>query len=444
MNKQVVSEINRYREIMGLSLVSESTLVGGGNEAAVEKILEKIGLKSERLEKTSIEEIEKALSKDLNIISKVDKIGSELESGSLKSAEKLIDNLVSNPAEWKVFVSLIKSSPKVFSEISDKMVMKLSGEQGYNYFVDLYNQIESKIPGKGSEAVERAANNLGYTNNTNREFWKGWKPLIESLNSKKSFINVSEILTDRVLESFKNQQAKQELIDFINSVGKNKRNFGSFNRGNGEVNYTFISAKGNEVPVSTLDSYVKGKLSGYDEQFNGNLNKLPNNLADGTPFRSKIENIMKKELPDDVLKNIPNMDLSSRWSFEKLNQPLNTLVKTQYKATENLVEICNQFKNIKFDPTKIKIEGRQYINGRNVLEVVLPNDKRILMYESAGMNTKTTGKQSGEWFPIAGFGKNSSGAGGWFIKYDINLSITKNNQYFKDFEMFLKNIHGYK
>ena len=57
------------------------------------------------------------------------------------------------------------------------MVKELTGSQ-YQSFIDMYEKIESKIPGKGSEAVERAANNLGYTNNINRDFWKGWKPKI--------------------------------------------------------------------------------------------------------------------------------------------------------------------------------------------------------------------------------------------------------------------------
>ena len=177
MNKQVLSEINRFREIIGLSLINESPLGPGPAQKGIEEVLEKLGIQSERIEKTSIEEIERALSKDVSTLDKFEKIGAEVESGSLKNAERLIDDLISNPAEWKVFVSLIKSNPVVFSEISDNMVKELTGSQ-YQSFIDMYEKIESKIPGKGSEAVERAANNLGYTNNINRDFWKGWKPKI--------------------------------------------------------------------------------------------------------------------------------------------------------------------------------------------------------------------------------------------------------------------------
>ena len=175
MNKQIISEINRYREIMGLSIINEAPIGPGPAQRGIEEVLEKLGLKTEKLGTTSVEEIERALSKDASTLDKFEKIGTEFEQGSLQTAERLIDDLISNPAEWKMFVSLVKSSPAVFSEISDKMVKELSGPS-YQDFVDVYNQIESKVPGKGSEAVERAADNLGYTNDTNREFWKGWKP----------------------------------------------------------------------------------------------------------------------------------------------------------------------------------------------------------------------------------------------------------------------------
>jgi hypothetical protein len=77
--------------------------------------------------------------------------------------------------------------------------------------------------------------------------------------------------------------------------------------------------------------------------------------------------------------------------------------------------------------------------SRTQIEVTLPNGEKILMYSSSGANEGSTGKKAGEWFWLPGFAKS-----GWYIKTRESINFTKGgNKYMTDFAKVLET-NGYE
>ena len=97
-------------------------------------------------------------------------------------------------------------------------------------------------------------------------------------------------------------------------------------------------------------------------------------------------------------------------------------------------KLSNTYKISKFNPAKIRINDKAMIYGREVLDVTLEDNTRILIYKSTGQNVQSTGKKSGEWFVIAGFAES-----GWFVKNMETIELTKGgNKYLTDFAQYLE------
>ena len=96
-------------------------------------------------------------------------------------------------------------------------------------------------------------------------------------------------------------------------------------------------------------------------------------------------------------------------------------------------KIANIAKLSKFEPTSVKILNQTNVAGREIINVLLPNGEKILIYKSSGQNLATTGKKVGEWFVIPGFAKD-----GWFFKTKETIELTKGgNKYLTEFSNYL-------
>lgn len=206
-----------------------------------------------------------------------------------------------------------------------------------------------------------------------------------------------------------------------------------------------LSASGVEIPFSTIETLIKGLNSGvYD--VNKVASYLPRNLADGSEFRKIFIDNFSNKLTQGVEKSGSKAlsmsslggSIESRYTFD--------LLSVNYKNLLNdLIRKTNKLNNFKFNPKDLKIVASENISGREVLEIKLPTGDNILWYRSSGSNVGPTGKETGEWFAIAGFSENIVGnlPKGWFIKDNLSIQLSKGgNQYITDMSNWFKSNWG--
>lgn len=319
-----------------------------------------------------------------------------------------------------------------------KSELKSSPEFRKQYVMDNVQKWKSKEKTLGKEKVENIIRGT---------YGDEVYDLYSQLRGSKFVL--SDVLSSRVEQTIKDEKVKTELENFLKLTFNDKNYSFEWDPTSKKQVCFFISATGNKVRTTYLDWYIKGHVSGHETGLNDNLDKLPRKLADGTEFRSKIKTILDKDIPDFDLSEIPPMDLREKWRIDtNPNESPDDLMNRQFDLIRKLVDECNQYEGIPFDQRKIKIIGKQYVSGRNVFEIELPKGDKILCYESSGSNTETTGKKNGEWFVLPGFGKLYKDgqliSDTWFIKTKETVSITANNSYFKDLDMYLRAIHGYQ
>jgi len=412
--KEILSQYQNYSVTKNIVLVEQNF------ELASERILKyledsKVGNFIRNLLPKNEQTIEKNLEKYIT------QCGSEGVGGSRKLLNLILNISNINRNFAKEFT---KTWEKKIEEIYN---LKSTNEEGLN-------------------SIERL-----FGKNIRNEFetLKKIKPNIKVTPKNNLKITLKDVLSNRVESTIKDKKVKDELETFLSSTFNTENyTFKWDPKTNKQIMY-FVSETGYETPVTYLDWFIKGHVSGHETGLNDNLNKLPRKLSDGTEFRKKILNIIEKDIPEIHLEEIPPIDLRENWRVDTIpNELPDDLMNRQYVFLRQLTNMCDRYKGEPFDQTKIKIIGKQYITGRNVFEIKLPKGEKILCYESSGSNTETTGKKNGEWFVIPGFGKLYENgtliSDTWFIKTEQNVAITRDNQYFKDLDMFLRNIHGYQ
>jgi hypothetical protein len=197
---------------------------------------------------------------------------------------------------------------------------------------------------------------------------------------------------------------------------------------------TFIvSASGAEVPITTIQSLIKlvgeGKV-----QPNQVLNYLPRRLADGTEFRSILQQAFEKKGVQNIAKQAGKQ--LSQFESKFL---LKNCVNNGYCDVKNILsnfnsKLSNVAKLNNFIPSKVKILEKSNVSGREIINVTLEDGTPILFYKSSGANVASTGKEAGEWFVIPGFAED-----GWFFKTQETVNLTKGgNKYLTDMAEYLK------
>ena len=194
-----------------------------------------------------------------------------------------------------------------------------------------------------------------------------------------------------------------------------------------------ISASGAEVPTTTIQSLIKlvgeGKV-----QPNQVLNYLPRRLADGTEFRSILQQAFEKKGVQNIAKQAGKQ--LSQFESKFL---LKNCVNNGYCDVKNILsnfnsKLSNVAKLNNFTPSKVKVLEKSNVSGREIINVTLEDGTPILFYKSSGANVASTGKEAGEWFVIPGFAED-----GWFFKTQETVNLTKGgNKYLTDMAEYLK------
>ena len=197
---------------------------------------------------------------------------------------------------------------------------------------------------------------------------------------------------------------------------------------------TFIvSASGAEVPITTIQSLIKlvgeGKV-----QPNEVLSYLPRRLADGTEFRSVLQQAFEKKGVQNIAKQA-GKQLSQ---FESKFLLKNCFNSSYCDTKPILSNFYSKFNNVakleKFIPSNVKIIEKSNVAGREIINVTLEDGTPVLFYKSSGANVASTGKEAGEWFVIPGFAED-----GWFFKTQETVNLTKGgNKYLTDMAEYLK------
>lgn len=215
------------------------------------------------------------------------------------------------------------------------------------------------------------------------------------------------------------------------AVAKGLSNRSNYIVKNGEI--ILLSKRGTEVPLETLNGALKAVADGR-YTMEEILLVFPNQLADGTEFRSLFASLKPKS----------NLVSSSASAVVK-GLGNHVLKNCEHRGFCNISGILRDFivkleptaKIFRFDPNKVKVLERGNVAGREVILVKLENGVDVLFYKSSGSNIATTGKKQGEWFVIPGFAED-----GWFFKTDQTINFTKGaNKYLTEMAEWLQT-HG--
>jgi hypothetical protein len=201
---------------------------------------------------------------------------------------------------------------------------------------------------------------------------------------------------------------------------------------NGE---TFILSKsGAEIPLKTLNAAMKAVADGK-HTMEEIVQYLPRQLADGTEFRSVFANIKPKPQVQAAAGSAAKSALSAFEQKHLLKDCFsNSYCNTKVIFSNFLGKLSNTARIFAFNPSKVRVNERAVVAGREILDVTLEDGTRVLFYKSSGANVGTTGKQAGEWFVIPGFAEN-----GWFFKTHETIALTKgNNKYLTEFAEYLQ------
>ena len=189
------------------------------------------------------------------------------------------------------------------------------------------------------------------------------------------------------------------------------------------------------------------KIAGFFADFSKRVKVLFSSIT-GKAAKEGTEKIYKNVF--DGIAPIERSPLFDKW-MTTLNKNI---------PIKNLWTKVNKLKNIKFDPSKVKITNKgihlsSSKKTRQVLEIQLPTGDSMLMYVSTGTGAPTL-KQAGDWQALSGFvpkfnNANKSIVKGadfnsiknadidWFIKDEATTQITKGaNKYMTDLANFLK------
>jgi hypothetical protein len=137
MNKEILSEINRFREIIGLNQINEAVTGTSPIYEALEKFWERFGVRG--VEKSEIEALEKALSTDAKLVRDFDEIGTKLSNPStIQEGERLLNSYLTNLSGFQRLITILdRAAPQELNKVIDKTFKSRMGLQ-YDNFVQAY------------------------------------------------------------------------------------------------------------------------------------------------------------------------------------------------------------------------------------------------------------------------------------------------------------------
>jgi hypothetical protein len=171
MNKELISEINRFREIVGLNVINEAPLGISPVYKALERFFDKFGVST--LEDAELKSLESALSKDANLVRDFDEIGTKLSNAATSAeGERLLDTYLRQLPNFKLVVNILeKNAPDVFQDVVNKTFESKMNPAFYDAFEEAYEK-------QGTKGVLDLYNVAVPSNQSERlKFMLGkWKP----------------------------------------------------------------------------------------------------------------------------------------------------------------------------------------------------------------------------------------------------------------------------
>lgn len=281
------------------------------------------------------------------------------------------------------------------------------------------------------------------------------------------------------LEQRFSRETIDKLADFLNFNLIDGRTVVRDQYGNKFLN----SQSGGVIPISQLQLYLNNVADGSKNVVDSS-DKLPRQLVGNPPvnFRETVVDIFRTDpkfkSSNKVNKIIPGVQsiidsntfktglnkseaLSLVQRYNKFlaygdnasaKQMYPELMRKTSDSTKRAVNILNDklrgLENTNFNSESVVLVAKGNFSGREVIEVILPNNKKVIMYRSTGSNTKISGKLEGEWFVIPGWNDisilNHPDDGivieeYWFIKTLETVKYSKGgNRYITQFAQFLE------
>jgi len=358
-----------------------------------------------------------SLKDGFSVLNKLSKIKKFVSSNNLNSLNKFgpeslknIENILSKVGDSKVIKS-VKGGEYPISQIQ--------------YVLDSVASGSKKIDDVKKFLPEKLADGTPF-----REVF------VQNLSNKMPVQNVVKEIPDYIqnigklsdsLSSKIGSQSSKKIEDLLlYSINKSSSQNGKF----------IQTLDGQLIPTNSVTSIIDGLSKGVLKPEDV-LKYLPEKLADGTSFRDRVENILPLNKQVKKIKQVGFDDIVNNFTFKNCRQGYCPEINNY------LNQMVSKIPNTKFNPSNVKVTQQSIENfigrdglpaKRNIVELQLENNQKIIMYSSSGSNVGTTGKKAGEWFVIPGWGDD-----GMYLKTQESVDLTKGgNQYMTDMAKFLE------
>lgn len=182
--------------------------------------------------------------------------------------------------------------------------------------------------------------------------------------------------------------------------------------------------------LTFVNAYKKGTMTADQIEM-----YLPNYTIDGKEFRKPFMDILKSiRVNVPKFKTVPGEVFTSAWKVQGANYDEKLTKKFFENIKDVMLSKVESLKNKSFNPKECFVEQVSEDSGRTLVDIILPNGEKVIMYKSTGKAQKTLPPPGG-WSIIPGFiEKAKVWSGGeykyvdlWFGKDDVTIGLTHTN-----------------
>ena len=137
MKNNLLSEINRFREIVGLKLINEAPTGVSPIYEAIERFWTKFGTRG--VSKVELEALEAAISTEATLVKEFDEIGTKLKNPStMAQGETQLDTYFTNLPKFQRLINVIeRAAPDELNSVLDKTIKSKLG-RAYDDYLEAY------------------------------------------------------------------------------------------------------------------------------------------------------------------------------------------------------------------------------------------------------------------------------------------------------------------
>lgn len=390
--------------------------------------------------------------------------------------EEQLINLIENINEinlGRLMRGLAKSSLKGSVSGLDKLanVVKLSKVKKFvspnnlnslnKFGPESLKNIENVLSKVGDSKVIKSASGVDYPISQIQTVLDGVLSGTKSIDDVKKFLPEKladgtpfrEVFVQNLSKKMPVKNVVKEIPDYIQNIGKLSDSLSSkigsestkkmedlllysINKSSSQNGKFIKTLDGQLIPTNSVTSIIDGLSKGALKP-DDVLKYLPEKLADGTSFRARVVNILSLKKQLKQIKQVGFDDIKNKFTYK------NCIQGNCPDIDNYLDQMVSKVPNTKFNPSSVEVIQQSIDNVigkdglptvRNIIEVKLENNQKIIMYSSSGSNVETTGKKAGEWFVIPGWGED-----GLYLKTDPSIALTKGgNQYLTSMAKYLE------